>query len=78
MFGLFLVAFLGTFALGLLGAIVYTAYVYTVGFLTVSGGIGALLGVAYLWAHRRHREPGLILLYLKAKKEKVCPFIEFE
>ncbi len=48
----------------------------TAGAFTVLGGIAAIVGLFHLRNLILKREPGLLRLYLRAKKEKVCPLVE--
>ena len=77
-FGLFSIAIGCVFGLTLLGLIGFVFYKFT---LYSFAGLGILLLLIALLVIRDrrpyNREPGLVYLYLKAKKDKVCPIITF-
>lgn len=78
---------LGTIALTFFGIAHYGLYV-SGGWLAILGFYGILLGllgaaagiafIADLRDRRRFSEPSAFTEYYKAKKQKVCPIIEFE
>lgn len=75
-----LMAIAAALVLGLVGAALYKFTFIT---LTTLGVIAVLIGIGVAYDRRPYKEkvkvePGLLRLYLRAKKEKVCPLIEFE
>ena len=82
MWGLFLGTMMVTVALLVLGLLGTALYNFTFITLTVLGVIAALIGAGIAYDRRPYKEkvkvePGLLRLYLRAKKEKVCPLVEF-
>jgi len=70
---------MGVTFLGLIG---YAFYKFTAIAFTVLAGLGTGTGLFWLCVYGCEKyqdsEPGLVRLYVKAKKDKVCPLIEFE
>lgn len=81
-FGLSVATGLGLIALAILGLIGFGLYYHTAITFMILGGTGAIIGFIplcyYIGDKYEESEPGLVRLYLKAKKDKVCPLIEFE
>jgi len=70
---------MGVTFLGLIG---YAFYKFTaIAFMVLGslvGGVGFIFLCIYLNDVYQDSEPGLVRVYVKAKKDKVCPLIEFE
>lgn len=81
MFGLGVATLVIGLALAAIGLIGFGLYFHTALTFMILGGIGALIGFIplcfYIGDKYEESEPGLLRLYLKAKKEKVCPLIDF-
>ncbi len=81
-FGLSIATVLGAIALALIGLVGYAFYEFTAIAFTVL--LGAVVGFGFIFLCTRlnnayqDSQPGLVRLYLKAKKDKVCPLVEFE
>lgn len=59
------------------GCVVYIFFIHTIlGWMLLPAGGLIWLG-ARRWGKRIPRPPGLIRSYIRAKKERVCPLIEY-
>jgi hypothetical protein len=79
--------FLGSMVLFLVLALLYAIFVqgfyYHTGLSFIILGaivavIGGTLGYAWWADSREYREPGLVGQWVSAKKQKICPLVEFE
>ncbi len=71
-----------TLAVAFMVLIGFGFYNHTAIAFMILGGIVGIVGFIFLCVYLndvyQDSEPGLVRLYVKAKKDKVCPLIEFE
>ncbi len=76
-----MVAAVSALAIAFIGLVGFAFYKFTAIAFVVLGTLVGIVGFIFLCIYLvevyQDSEPGLVRLYVKAKKDKVCPLIEF-
>lgn len=78
--GMGLVTLLSILILGIIGILGFVSYNEPVAISIILVAVGAGIGLIRLGKYAKNNyqapEPGLLRLYLKARKDKICPLVE--
>ena len=79
-FGMGLCTLLSIIILGIIGMLGFVCYKEPFAITTILVVVGSVIGLVRFYKYAKNNyqapEPGLFRLYLKARKDKICPLVE--